>query len=72
MNMTPRELELTYDGYRKRKKEEWEMIRYQAFYSVRPHISKDSQFNLSDIKLPIDEPIKITKDMLVKVRKING
>ncbi len=72
MNMTPRELELAHEGYRTRRKEDWEMIRYQAYYSVRPHIAKDSGFKLSDIQLPIDEPMVITKDMLVRVRKLDG
>ena len=70
--MTPRELECTYEGYRKRRKEDWEMIRIQSYYSVRPHVSKDSGFSIDSIKLPIDEPMVITEDMLVRVRKING
>ena len=70
--MTPRDIELAYNGYRKRKEEEWEMVRIQAYWSVAPHVDKKSAFKLSSIVLPIDKPKSIDDIKIVKIRKLHG
>ena len=70
--MTPRDIELAHDGYRKRKEEEWEMIRTQAYWSAMPHFTKEAGFKPSSIVLPIDKPKTIDDIKLVKIRKLHG
>lgn len=78
--MTPRELELTYKGYRKRRLEDWEMVRISSYYQMVMHAKEGSLEPIEDkIKLPVDhernkfKPKKqLSKDKIMKVRKVNG
>jgi hypothetical protein len=69
--MTPRELELAYNGYRSRVKEQWEMVRITAYYSMAPHYKN---LTLSKVQLPIDEKPHFDpkKHKLVKITKIDA
>jgi hypothetical protein len=72
--MTPRLLELAYKGYRKRMNERWEMIRYGSYYAMMPHVKKNS-LQIGDLTLPHDqmgEKKRLTSDMIMKVKKIDG
>jgi hypothetical protein len=73
MLMTPRELEMAHSGYRKRKEEDWEMVRYGSYYSMILHAKKDS-LELKDVFIPPDSIGKkrktLTPDMMMKVTKI--
>jgi hypothetical protein len=74
MLMTPYELECAYLGYRNRKEEDWEMVRYSSYYSMILHAKKDS-LELKDVFIPSDAIGKkkktLTPDMMMKVTKIN-
>lgn len=72
--MTPREIELAHKGFRLNKKEEWEQVRLLAFHSIRPHIdmTKNPNFNLSSIKLPLDPPEVLDERKLVRIIKKDG
>ena len=50
--MTPRELESAYEGYRQRRLEDWEILRWSAFYNASIHSKK---VKITDIKLPVDQ-----------------
>ena len=63
------------NGYRNGVKEQWEMVRVQAAYSIAPHHdSKKGSLKFEDITLPIDKPkkykgkvgkrIKLTKEQV--------
>ena len=68
--MTPDEILLAYNGYRRNQDEEWERVRYLCFYSGAANFKNvNSPY---DIKLPNDKPKKVTKDMLVKTRRLDG
>lgn len=81
MLMTPYELECAYLGNRKRRDEDWEMVRYQSFYSMILH-AKENSLDLKKVFVPPDavnkekqEAKKITPDMMMKVtpiKKENG
>jgi len=70
MKMTPRELELAYNGYRRAEDERKELIRMQCFYSIVPHVKKNS-IEVSDIRLPGDK-IKKKKITPVTITYLDG
>lgn len=72
--MTPRELELAYKGRRKVIDEQWEMVRYTAYYPTMIHVDqKKGKFEPKHIRLPKDlktfDPRTVKK---VKVVRIDG
>lgn len=68
--MLPNEILLAYNGYLRRQDVEWERVRYLCFYSGA---TKFKNLNSPrDIHLPNDKPKELTKDMLVKTRRLDG
>jgi len=75
--MTPRELECAYNGYRKRRDEDWEMVRYQSYYGMILHAKQDS-LELKNVFIPPDamnaelnKKKTLTPDMMMKVKKLS-
>jgi len=70
--MTARELESAYSGYRKRREEDWEMVRWGSYYSMVMH---SKELELDKVFVPTDamkpkEAKEVTPDMMMKVSKI--
>lgn len=80
--MTPRELELAHTGYRKKMLEQWEMVRWQSYYSMVIHTKQGALEPIeSKVFIPSDpekktlypqKSKKLDKSMIMKVRKVDG
>ena len=75
--MTPAEITLAHNGYRMKMAEFWEMTRYECYYSlIAPNVKMKKDIQLKDVKIPPDylaeSKKKITPDMIMKVKKVNG
>ena len=68
--MTTDEILLAHNGYRRRQDEEWEKVRYLCFYSGADKFKNVK--SPADIHLPNDKPREVTRDMLVKTRRLDG
>jgi len=69
--MTPNELELAYSGYRQRVDEQWEMTRWNSYYSMIMHAKEDS-LQVDKVFIPTDamkpkEEKKLKPEMMMKV-----
>lgn len=67
--MTPRELELAYNGYRRRMDEERELLRHHIYWTALPNAKKG--FKIDQIKLPGDKVEPISERKMVKTRRLS-